>query len=186
MSQSDEKVSGHSYDGIEEYDNPLPTWWLITFFLTIQFSFLYWIHYEFGRAPTQVEELRLDLARLKEQRHQHPAPTDKEEELAALLKDPSALTNGKAVFTAKCSACHGAELQGSVGPNLVDEFWIHGNKLSEIALIVRTGVLDKGMPAWQEMLSNDEIRNVVAFIASSQGNHPANPKPPQGKKVGQN
>lgn len=185
MSDTKEKLTGHNYDGIEEYDNPLPSWWLITFILCVQFGFIYWIHYEFGRAPTQLEELRQDLAQIKSRQSEQPAVVDKDDDLTALIKDQAILSNGKGVYVARCAACHGAELQGSVGPNLVDDYWIHGNRPSEIAAIVRAGVLDKGMPPWKEMLSNDEIRSVVAYVAANLGTHPANPKAPQGNKVGQ-
>ncbi len=184
MTSKTEKLTGHNYDGIEEFDNPLPSWWLVTFLVTIQFGFLYWIHYEFGRAPTQLQELRQDLAQIKSQQNERPVPVDKNEELFALAKDSSALSQGRAVYAAKCAVCHGPELQGLVGPNLVDDYWLHGNRPSEIALVIRKGVLDKGMPSWSEMLSNDDIRNVVAFVISAQGSQPNNPKPPQGNKVG--
>lgn len=185
---SDEKdvpILEHSHDGIQEYDNPLPTWWLWTFLLTIIFGFHYWIHYEFGGGMTQDQELARDLAQLQSHQRNAPAPSDSEEDLQKLAGSGSALSEGKSVFDGKCAACHGAELQGGIGPNLTDEYWIHGKgNLLEIASLVRSGVLDKGMPGWDSQLKPEEIRSVVVFIASRKGSQPANPKDPQGEKVG--
>ncbi len=188
---NDEKniLTNHEYDGIQEYDNPLPNWWLITFLATIIFSFIYWIHYEFGGAPTQLENLKADLAMIETQSKQSKptlaiTPVETEEDLKKLLSETKHVSQGRDVYQAKCSACHGQELQGTIGPNLVDEYWLHGKgNLSDIIAVVRKGVLDKGMPAWETMLKEEEIKYVVAFISSLEGTKPANSKPPQGEKV---
>ncbi len=189
MNDEKENLTGHEYDGIQEYDNPLPNWWLATFFATIIFGFNYWIHYQFGEAPTQLEELKTDMAIIESKNKQanqpqNPVNAENESDLKKLLSDSNSVSKGKEVYQTKCSACHGQELQGSIGPNLVDEYWIYGKgHLSEIISVVRRGVLDKGMPAWGTMLKEDEIKSVVVFIGSKQGTKPANPKPPQGEKV---
>jgi cytochrome c oxidase cbb3-type subunit 3 len=121
------------------------------------------------------------------QSHQlaHPAPAESEDELEKLAAQSSIVNQGREVFGSKCAACHGADLQGIIGPNLTDEYWIHGKgTLTDIALVVRSGVLDKGMPSWKEQLKTDEVQAVVVFVASRRGSHPANPKAPQGDKVG--
>lgn len=182
MSNDKENLTDHEYDGIEEFDNPLPVWWLATFFATIIFGFLYWIHYEFGGAPTQRDELKADLAAIHSL-HKHDESQDKEETLAALVNSEPDLAKGKQVYLAKCAVCHGNELQGLIGPNLTDEYWIHGAKLTDIAGVIRKGVLDKGMPNWDTQLSNEEIRAVTVFVFSARGSNPANPKAPQGEKV---
>lgn len=189
MSDQKENLTGHEYDGIQEYDNPLPNWWLMTFLGTIIFSFIYWIHYEFKVGPTQLEELKSDLAMIEAQSKQSThspvaTPVETEEDLKKLVSDPNIVNKGRDVFQAKCSACHGQELQGTIGPNLVDEYWIHGKgHLTDIIAVIRKGAVDKGMPAWDTMLKDEEIKSVVAFISSLEGSKPANPKPPQGEKV---
>lgn len=189
MSDEKENLTNHEYDGIQEYDNPLPHWWLMTFLATIIFAFIYWIHYEFGGTTNQLTELKTDLALIEEQTKQSQPPSEitsveTEEDLKKLVSDTSFVTKGREVFQAKCSACHGQELQGTIGPNLVDEYWLHGKgQLTDIITVVRKGVLDKGMPAWDTMLKEDEIKSVVAFISSQEGTKPANSKPPQGDKV---
>ncbi len=181
--KDDKYLMDHNYDGIQEYDNPLPAWWLITFFGTIIFGFHYWIHYEFGGGQTLADELKGDLAIVKSLNPSTDNP-DKEETLAALVSSDTAKTLGKEVYGAKCAVCHGPELQGLIGPNLVDEYWIQGKgKLVDIAVVVRKGVLDKGMPNWDNQLKEEEIQSVTAYIYASRGNKPANPKAPQGEKV---
>lgn len=191
MSDEKENLTKHDYDGIQEFDNPLPDWWLWTFFGTIIFAFLYWIHYEFGGAPNQLAELKTDMAAIeslaKSNHREHGDGAESEEEFKKLLTNAQILAKGKEVYVGKCAACHGNDLQGLIGPNLVDDYWIHGKgKMTEIVDIVRKGVLDKGMPQWETMLKDDEVKAVVAFIYSMIGTKPANPKAPQGNKVADN
>ena len=183
--KDESQLTGHDYDGIQEYDNPLPNWWLMTFFGTIIFAFLYWIHYQFAGGPSLAEEFKSDMTAVEQKSRsaQKKDSTETEESLAILLKDPTALNKGKDIYLAKCAACHGNELQGVIGPNLVDEYWIHGKgSMLDVLALVRKGVLEKGMPAWDTMMKDEEIKLVVAYIASSLGAKPANAKPPQGEK----
>jgi cytochrome c oxidase cbb3-type subunit 3 len=174
------KLLDHNYDGIQEFDNLLPNWWLMTFLGTIIFGFIYFIHYNFGGAQTQVQELHADLDAL-------PKATEKvfdEATLAAQVDQPESLKKGAAVFASKCSACHGPQGQGIIGPNLTDNYWLHGKGLrKDIAQTVTKGVLDKGMPSWSGLISDDEILQVVGYVYSLRGTHPQNPKPPQGEEV---
>lgn len=184
---SDDKnppILDHNYDGIQEYDNPLPMWWLVTFFATIIFGFNYWIHYEFGGAANQKQELAADLSDISKRRGPEESNQPSEEDLKKLAGQTPVIDQGRQVFQAKCSACHGVDLQGLIGPNLTDEYWIHGKgTLTDISGTVRKGVLDKGMPPWEGQLKSDEIAAVTVFVASRKDSHPANPKAPQGEKV---
>ncbi len=180
----DVPILDHGYDGITEYDNPLPTWWLVTLFATIIFAFLYWIHYEFSGGQTNLQELEVDMAKIQVAQKKAPQGGESEEDLQKLLGVAPVLARGASVFQAKCAVCHGQELQGIMGPNLVDAYWINGKgSLSDIAKNIRVGIVDKGMPAWETQLPNEEITSLVAFIASKKGSNPANPKAPQGEKV---
>lgn len=170
----------HEYDGIEEHDNPLPLWWLITFFGTIIFSFIYYIHYTSGTGMTLAQELEADMKNL-------PQVADKawtDEELESLFNSKENQNLGLALYTTKCSACHGAEGQGTIGPNLTDKFWINGKgHRNEILNVIREGIVEKGMPAWEEVLSEDETIQVSAYVYSLKGTKPANPKAPQGQEA---
>lgn len=191
MSEGDSNLtSGHDYDGIQEYDNPLPGWWLATFCATIIFSFLYYIHYELdGGGLTQSQELAYDLAQIKKLQPAAPAgqEPDAEAALAAAASSPEALQLGATVFAGKCAVCHGSQLEGGIGPNLVDEYWLHGKGTpADIVQVVSKGVLDKGMPNWDAILKAEELRAVAVFVHSKQGSTPPNARPPQGEKVVRN
>ncbi len=184
MGNETDQLKDHAYDGIQEYDNPLPAWWLATFFITIIFSFLYWIHYEFSGGQTQYQELKSDLAHYESLKKSAPAPQESEEDLVKLVASNEVIKEGEGIYTSRCAACHGPQLQGSIGPNLVDDYWIHGTgRFTDIMSVVVKGVLDKGMPNWESLLNPKEIKAVTAFILKHQGSSPPNPKAPQGEKV---
>lgn len=178
-------LTDHDYDGIQEYDNPLPTWWLATFQITIIFAFIYYIHYQFGGGITLAQELDIAMKSIESTAAQHaPTETESEDVLAAALKNPKAVEVGAAAFTTKCASCHGPQLGGSIGPNLTDNFWIHGKGTPmDIVTVIRTGVADKGMPPWETLLSKEETYGLTAFIISKKGSNPANPKAPQGIEI---
>lgn len=186
MSQpTDRELRDHQYDGITEYDNPLPAWWAMSFFACCVFAFLYWIHYESGAGPTSSQELEMTMKEIETLRASAPsAPAVSEQELMRQGDSPETLAMGLSAYQGKCAACHGDNLQGLIGPNLVDEYWIHGRGgLKEIYELVQKGVPDKGMPPWETMMKPEEISAVAAFILSKKGSQPANPKPPQGNKI---
>jgi cytochrome c oxidase cbb3-type subunit 3 len=177
----EDPLTDHDYDGIQEYDNPLPMWWLATFLGAVIFGYIYWLHYLSGSGPTLLEEFHADMAAVQQlqakQKMLRPADS-----LPAAGADESL---GRSVFQSKCAVCHGPELQGSIGPNLTDDYWLYGQgALPDISRVVREGVPDKGMPAWESLLNANELNSVSAFVASASGTHPPNPKPPQGNKVG--
>lgn len=185
MSQDqDLLIKGHEYDGIKEFDNPLPGWWLVTFYATIIFAFIYVIHYEFGSGPTLAQELEVAMKEVQAAKPAVTATVESEDDLMKQAQDPKVLAMGAEVFTGKCASCHGNELQGLIGPNLTDKFWIHGKgKISDIVTTVKTGVADKGMPPWDGVLKREEIVAVSSFILSKKGSNPPNPKAPQGEPV---
>lgn len=175
-------IKGHEYDGIKEFDNPLPGWWLVTFYATIIFSFIYVIHYEFGGGPTLSQELEVAMKEIQMAKPSTPVALLSEEDLLKNTQDPNALALGAEVYNGKCASCHGNELQGLIGPNLTDKYWVHGKgKMNDILLTIKVGVADKGMPPWDGILKNEELVAVTAFIHSKIGTNPANAKPPQGE-----
>jgi len=172
--------TGHEYDGIREYDNPLPNWWLVTLFATIIFAFIYYIHYTFGGGLTQAQELEIAMQALPKVTMASWSESDLETKMAA----GGAVENGHAVFSAKCAACHGPDGGGLIGPNLTDKFWLHGKGTrADIVKVISEGVLEKGMPSWSTMISEGDILNVAGYVYSIRGSKPTNPKEPQGQEV---
>lgn len=179
----------HDYDGIREFDNPLPKWWLFTLYGSIVFGVCYWFYYHtLGAGLLPAAELAEEMAqaqaaedaRLAQQEAQGKGVN--EEALAALVKDGEAVGRGAAVFKQNCVACHGDRGQGLVGPNLTDAYWIHGTKLKDNYRIIAGGVLDKGMPAWKTMLGMSKVRDVAAYVISLRDTN-APGKPPQGLRA---
>ncbi|PIS11346.1 MAG: nitrogen fixation protein FixP [Bdellovibrio sp. CG10_big_fil_rev_8_21_14_0_10_47_8] len=178
--QDESLLLNHDYDGIQEYDNPLPSWWLITFFGTIIFAFLYYIHYTFGGGPTSLDELQVAMAELPKVEQAQLS----ESTLEAKMAEPGRVASGKVIFADKCSVCHAPEGQGLIGPNLADAYWLHGKgRRADIVQTIAQGVVEKGMPAWATMISEDDLINVASFVVLLKGTHPSNPKPPQGDEV---
>ena len=184
MSQNSDQIKPHDFDGIQEYDNQLPRWWLVTFVLTVVFGFGYWMYYHiYSVGPTQVEELAGELAAINQMAPKTPQSASLDTAAVAILQGDSArMDSAKMAYTTNCAACHGSEGQGVIGPNLTDEFWIHGGKPEQIQKTITEGVLEKGMLAWKGTLSDDQISGLVAYVLSLQGTNPANPKEPQGDK----
>lgn len=181
MTDLKDVVKKQEFDGIQEYNNPLPRWWLITFIGTVIFAFGYWVFYhtfEIGITPEQELEKQKKIVAAKEEKS---AAMVTEDMLMALAKDPEAVTRGKAVFSQNCVACHGDKGQGVIGPNLTDAYWIHGGKPMEIHKVVSFGVPEKGMIAWKNALSAKTINDVVAYILTIKNTNIAG-KPPQGDK----
>ena len=186
MADKDELLE-HDYDGIREYDNDLPLWWVNIFWITTIFGIGYAIYVHTGMAETDHDRLARQLAELKavtEQTQQQESSQVTEKSLLSLTQDAAVVKVGQEVYDAKCAVCHGAEGQGLIGPNLTDEYWIHGGgTLIGIRHIVLEGVVEKGMLAWKGQLKPKEIDAVTAYIWTLQGSKPPSPKAPEGEKV---
>lgn len=179
-----EKPLEHEYDGIQELDNPLPRWWLGTFYGAIVFSVLYVGYYHFGPGKSPEEDLALDLKRIESARLAQATvdPGPSEQDFLAIFADAGRRELGHQVYAEKCASCHSIDGGGQIGPNLTDKFWLHGDgSLLAIAQVVGEGVPAKGMPPWKGMLKKEELQNVVAYVKSLRGKTPAVPKAPQGE-----
>lgn len=176
----------HNYDGIQELDHPLPRWWLQIFYATIVFSALYVGYYMVGPGLNLRQELDIALKELDLKRPKDVPIVMDEKALdpASNEKPVDHLKLGGAVFTTRCSPCHGPQGGGGIGPNLTDDFWLHGKgTANDIAKIVQVGVTEKGMPAWSAVLENSEIKDVVLYVKSLHGTNPPGAKSPQGTKL---
>jgi cytochrome c oxidase cbb3-type subunit 3 len=174
--------TGHDYDGIREFDNPLPRWWLFIFYGTVLFGYAYWMHFQVAKTGTSLlGELQAEQAEAAKKDAGAKPITD--EMLVTLSQDPAALAAGEKVFNSTCVACHGANGEGKIGPNLTDSFWIHGGKPTDIHRSIANGWVEKGMPSWKPVLGNERVLQVAAFVLTKRGkNLPG--KEPQGERVG--
>lgn len=178
--QEQDRLLEHDYDGIREYDNPMPRWWLWIFYATIVFVPLYYVlPGRLGENGGNVAEYEADVAAHKAELPP-AAPEISAEALVALSKNGDAVNAGKAVFVKNCVACHGPDGGGVIGPNLTDNSWINGGAPDRIHYTIVNGVLAKGMPPWGRLLKPEEVDNVAAYVLSLQGTTPTNPKAPEG------
>lgn len=173
----------HNYDGIKELDNSLPPWWVWGFYLTIIFAFVYLIHYHvFRTGALQAEEYSTEMtnADLAIKAHQAKMADFVSAESVTAITTPEGLGSGKELFTKNCAVCHGQSGEGMVGPNLTDEFWIHGGGIKNVFRTVTEGVPAKGMISWKSQLNPKQIQQVSSYILTLQGSKPANGKAPEG------
>ena len=178
-------IQGHTYDGIREYDNPMPGWWVGLFWACVLFAPVYMLGiHVFDWIDTYEEDFTEAGQRLEEVRAVYAAtgPAFKTDEgaLREYADDPAFAAAGAATFASTCATCHGAEGEGLIGPNLTDPYWVHGGTPSDIYRVISEGVLDKGMPAWDASLSEEEQAQAMAYVLSLQGTDPPNPKAPEG------
>lgn len=158
-----DQVLGHAdeADGIEEYDNALPDWWLGLLWFTVIWAFAYTLHYHFIANRSQEKALAAEMAAAQKRWPQTAA--------AVFTVTPELAAQGEAIYETNCVGCHGAELQGGIGPNLIDEVWIHGNTPEAVLKTVTEGVAAKGMPTWGPILGPDKTRQVAAYILTKAG-----------------
>lgn len=172
---------GHDYDGIRELDNRLPPWWLYGFYLTIIVGCIYlWRYHVSHSAPLSAEEYATAVANADEEVKEYLKKKGEsvDENTVTLIKDAGQLAAGKAIFLKSCVACHKEDARGDVGPNLTDDYWLHGGDIKSIFKTIRYGV--NAMPQWQNSYSNKEIAELASYVKSLHGTNPANAKAPQG------
>ena len=174
-------IGGHDYDGIRELDNRLPPWLKYLFYVTIVFavSYLMLVFVFKDDSVIQEKEYQKEMAALNqaEEQEAEAAPIEKKERTKEEM-----VAAGKITFEKICSVCHGKFGEGLVGPNMTDEYWIHGGTFADKKKVVMDGVIDKGMISYKNQLSNQQIDDVLTYIQSLQGTNPPNPKAPQGEK----
>lgn len=182
-------ITGHSYDGIEEYDNPMPGWWVWTFWLSIAFAPIYvlGVHY-FGFIDSYEDDLADSQAAIQEVRDawvaENPTFEVSNEAIAVYVGVDEHIQAGKQLFSANCSMCHGNDGEGLIGPNLTDDYWVHGNQNVDIFNVITNGVLEKGMTPWGGVLTPEQRSQLVAYIRTLEGTEPENPKAPEGEYYG--
>lgn len=174
--------TGHSYDGIRELDNIVPPWFTTAFLLTIVFGIGYLYRYHIAKsAPLQIEEYQneITMANLKHDEYLKTQASSIDENNVTLMTGAD-LDAGKKTFVALCAACHKTDGGGMVGPNLTDEYWIHGGSIKNLFTTIKYGVPDKGMISWKEQLNPQQMAQVANYILTLKGTNPPDAKEKQG------
>lgn len=173
----------HAYDGIHELNNPVPSWFNFLFYGTMIFAAGYLYYYHIGEyGERQDAEYETEMVKAAEDKRNFLAKSAGNIDENSVKIDQAQIVTGKAVFDGNCIACHGEQGQGLVGPNLTDEFWLHGGSISDVFKTIKYGVPEKGMVSWEKSMSSKNMSEVANYIMSLQGTKPANAKAPQGEK----
>lgn len=166
-----DELTGHDYDGIQEYDNPTPGWWHMIFLGTVLFSVAYLAVYHLSpMVPSLAERhARAESAALAVQFAGLNDIPMGEEKLRRIMGQPAWLEMGAATYAGSCALCHAADGSGSVGPNLTDDRYRNLTDLAGIARVVAEGAGNGAMPAHKTLLNENEIALVSAYVASLRG-----------------
>jgi cytochrome c oxidase cbb3-type subunit 3 len=180
------RLMRHSYDGIREFDNPLPSWWSWIFIATIVFAIGYGVFYHvahWGKTPDEKYFAALSIYDgQKQYREQEEASHVNEDVLARRAADPATLAAGRAIFTTRCVTCHNTDGQGLIGPNLTDLYSLHGDTRMHIYETVKRGAPGTAMLAWGEQMPPEDVVTVAAYAISLRGKNLAG-KPHEGQPV---
>jgi len=186
VEEEEDILLDHNYDGIKELDNHLPPWWKWLFYISIVWSLVYLLVYHvFDLLPLSAEEYNRSIAKaeaaLEAQKASAPSAAIDENNVT-VTTDESDLAQGETIFKRQCAVCHQQDGGGNVGPNLTDNYWLHGGSIGNIFHTIKYGVPEKGMISWESQLSPTDMRDVASYIkVKLVGSQPANPKEPQGE-----
>lgn len=220
MAEVRDELLDHDYDGIREYDNPLPPWWINMFYITIVWAVLYLLYFhitEWGDRSVDEYKKEYDQTWSKQKDPNYSAPkyfepyykvpyyptksditpkmiaekmgkpeAPKEVEIIkdyVAFTDAANISKGKEIYLKVCTPCHGILGEGGIGPNMTDDYWIHGAGINDVMRTVTKGVPEKGMLAWGKTFGEEDILKISSYVLTLRGTNPPNPKPPQGNLV---
>ncbi len=175
----------HEYDGIQELDNNLPPWWKYGFYVSIIFAFIYLIHFHITKTgELSAAEYHTEMVTAAEEieAYLRDKAMAVDERTVVAVTDEGRLKSGQSSYEELCVACHGMQGEGGVGPNLTDEFWIHGGSIRDVFKTIKYGVEVKGMKSWKKELTPMQIQDVASYIMLFKGTNPPNGKEPQGER----
>lgn len=177
----------HDYDGIKELDNNLPPWWKWGFVVTVFYAVFYLYVYHWSSdedAPPSIVEYRQDMEAGEKARQAYLTKMESNIDETNVTVDlaNAALASGKDIFMNNCATCHAADGGGKAGPNLTDQYWLHGGGIQDIFKTIKYGVIKKGMIPWEKKLTPKQMQEVASYVYTLEGTTPAEPKDPQGEK----
>jgi cytochrome c oxidase cbb3-type subunit III len=173
----------HDYDGIRELDNSLPPWWKYGFYLSIVVAVIYfWYYHVGGNGPSSHDEFVAEVQAGEEAKAAYLAKAaNNVDENTVVMVDASGIAAGQNIFQTVCAACHAKDGGGGVGPNLTDEYWLHGGSLKDVFKSIKYGWADKGMKSWKDDFSPNQIAQLASYVKSLKGASTAAPKEKQGE-----
>lgn len=178
-STAEDPQMDHEYDGIIELDNPVPAWLRMILYGSVVFGVVYIAHYHvLGTGQTQEEEYESEIA-LAETMYKN---VELPEDAIKLVSDEGQLKIAEALFQENCAACHGVLGEGKDGPNLTDEYWLHGGGVKNIYQTITNGVPAKGMISWKKLITSKERLALASYIEGMYGTNPPNGREAQGEK----
>jgi cytochrome c oxidase cbb3-type subunit 3 len=186
VDEEERVATDHEYDGIRELDNNLPPWWLAGFYISIAFAVVYLLRYHvFQSAPLPAEEFKIEMAAAEAAKEEYlkTAANLVDESNVAMVESDSRMLSGQAIFTKNCAVCHAKDGGGGVGPNLTDNYTLHGPEITDVFSVIKYGVAAKGMIPWKDQLSAAEMQDVASYVMTLRGTTPASPKEPQGDPI---
>lgn len=172
----------HDFDGIQEYDNPAPTWWHLVFLATAVFSAFYFVFFHIGpligtNGWTLAQAYDTDMSENLKLRFAEIGQLKSDEAtLLEYMGKPDWLAVGASVYKANCKACHADNGSGLVGPNLTDDYYKNVKQLADLAKVVENGAANGSMPAWRSRLHPNEIVLVSAYVAKLRGQNLPGPR----------
>lgn len=174
----------HNYDGIRELDNILPPWWVGMFYATIIAGVVYFSYYHIAdKGLSSSEQYLVEVEEAEEEVKAYLAMQSDQvdENTVVMLEDENELALGESIFINKCAVCHGIEGEGGVGPNMTDNYFLHGGTINDVFRTIKYGVPEKGMISWKSQLRSSDMQRVASYILTLVGNTPSNPKAPEGE-----
>ncbi len=186
QASSDEPIlTDHSYDGIQEYDNPLPGWWKFLFWVSIFFAPMYWVYFHMDVEGRSIHDgYKQHMASVFEQRFEEIGILEPDQEtILKYMNEPEWLKVGEVIYEGNCVSCHKADGSGLVGPNLTDEHWKNVRKIEDLATVISEGAASGSMPAWKTRLTHpNQIVLTAAYVATMRRN-PVPGKAAEGDKI---
>jgi cytochrome c oxidase cbb3-type subunit III len=175
-------IQGHDFDGIRELDNKAPAWFQFLFYVTIVFAVIYMINFHVLKKNNLMIDEYVQEMTLAQQEKDALTKTGGgiNETNVTAHTAPEDIAAGKDIFLKNCFNCHGNNGEGTVGPNLTDDYWIHGGGIKNVFATISNGVPAKGMITWKAQMNPKQIQQVASFVLTLRGTNPPNGKAPEG------
>lgn len=185
IEQEADVMLDHNYDGIKELDNVLPPWWVYLFYGCVVFAIVYLVRFHVVGDYTQKEEYEIAMNEAQKEHEEYlkNAPDLVNVDNVVLMTDAASIADGKKIYVANnCASCHKENLEGNIGPNLTDKYWINGGGVKNLFTVISEGSpKNTVMAPWKEVIKPTDIQKVASYILSLQGSNPAGAKTPEGE-----